>query len=98
MPPNSDKLSYSLDGKVAVLQLDDGKANVLSPDVIEDVTAALARAQEEARAVLIAGRPGRFSAGFDLSIMTAGADDSAIYAGLEQVLGTARQNLENNKQ
>lgn len=32
------------------------------------------------------------------SFMTAGADDAAIYAGLEQVLDTARQNLENNKQ
>ena len=29
---------------------------------------------------------------------TTGADDAAIYTGLEQVLGTARQNLENNKQ
>lgn len=62
--------SYRLDGDVAVVTLDDGKANVVSPAVLDALNAALVRAESEARAVLFVGRPGRFSAGFDLSVMT----------------------------
>lgn len=63
-------LSYHLDGDVAVLTLDDGKANAVSPALLEALNGALDRARDEARAVVLAGRPGKFSAGFDLSVMT----------------------------
>ncbi len=66
-------VSFERDGKVAVLTLDDGKANALSLDVLRDIDQGLSRALDEnATAVLVAGRPGRFSAGFDLSVMTSG--------------------------
>lgn len=71
----SDVLDYSLDGAVAVVTIDDGKANALSPGLLVDLNEALDRAEGEARAVLLVGRPGKFSAGFDLSIMTRSTED-----------------------
>ena len=71
---SSEHVRYRLEGSVARIDLDDGKANALSPEVIAAIESALDRAESEARAVVIAGREGRFSAGFDLSCMTAGPD------------------------
>ena len=52
--------------------MDDGKANALSHDILTALDTALDRAEKEAKAVILAGRPGRFSAGFDLAIMMSG--------------------------
>jgi enoyl-CoA hydratase len=67
-------VTYTLEDHVAVVTLDDGKANALNHDALDALEQALDRAEAdpEARAVLLAGRPGRFSAGFDLATMTAG--------------------------
>jgi enoyl-CoA hydratase len=65
-------VQYALDGDVAVVRLDDGKANALTHAVLDDLDACLTKACAEASALAILGRPGRFSAGFDLSVMTAG--------------------------
>ncbi len=62
-------LTYTLDNKIAVIQMDDGKANALSQPMIEGLVANLARAEAEASAVVLAGRPERFCAGFDLRVM-----------------------------
>ncbi len=62
--------TYALDGDVAIITHDDGKANVVGPDTLEAFHTHLQRAADEARAVLIVGRDGKFSAGFDLSVMT----------------------------
>lgn len=72
----SDAVSYDLDGEVAVVHLDDGKANALNHDVIDALTEAIDRAESDAAAMVIVGRDGRFSAGFDLSVMTAGPDQA----------------------
>jgi enoyl-CoA hydratase len=69
-----DAVRYELDGDVATITFDDGKANALSHAAIDAIDAALDRAQGEAKAVVLAGRPGRFSAGFDLSVMNSGED------------------------
>lgn len=60
---------YSLIDKVAIVQMDDGKANALSMAMIEAVGAALTRAEGEASAVVLTGRPEKFCAGFDLRVM-----------------------------
>jgi enoyl-CoA hydratase len=64
---------------VLVVHLDDGKANALSFDVIAAIHAAFDDAEhdDEIRAVVLHGRPGRFCAGFDLGVML-GNDMSAI--------------------
>lgn len=71
----SELVGYERRDAVALLTLDDGKANAVSPAMVAAANAALDRAEREAAgAVVLAGRPGRFSAGFDLSVMTAGQD------------------------
>ncbi|MGE4607529.1 MAG: crotonase/enoyl-CoA hydratase family protein [Myxococcota bacterium] len=65
-------VNYELRGDVALLNFDDGKANVISPDSTAALNSALDRAEKEAKALVIAGRAGRFSAGFDLSVMKQG--------------------------
>ena len=59
-------LNYELDGKVAVVTMDDGKANALSVAMIDGLLDALARARRRASAMVLAGRPDKFCAGFDL--------------------------------
>ena len=69
----SELVRYELRDSIAVLNFDDGKANALSHDAIASLGQALDRAEkDEARALALFGRPGRFSAGFDLSVMRQG--------------------------
>jgi enoyl-CoA hydratase len=66
---------YRLDDGVAVVTMDDGKANAVSPAVLDTLGDALDRAAADgARAFVLAGRPGKFSAGFDLATMTSGVE------------------------
>jgi enoyl-CoA hydratase len=81
-------LNYELRGDVALLSFDDGKANVISPDSTAALNAALDRVEKEAKALVIAGRAGRFSAGFDLSVMKQGGN-----AVVEMVAGGAALGL-----
>ena len=74
----TDVLTYRLEGSVGVLVLDDGKANVFNDASIGAIHHALDRAEQEAGSVVLAGRPGRFSGGFDLSVM--GSDPGAMQA------------------
>ena len=61
------------DEDVAVIEFDDGKANALGHDAIEAILGAFDEV-EDAGAVVLTGRPERFSAGFDLKVMAAGPD------------------------
>ena len=65
-------VTYDKHGPVAVLTLDDGKANAISRAVVDEINGHLDAIDSDGdvRAVMIAGRPGRFSAGFDLGAMT----------------------------
>jgi enoyl-CoA hydratase len=60
---------YQLEGTTALIRMDDGKANALSEAMIVELLDGLARAEKEASAVVLAGRPDRFCAGFDLRVM-----------------------------
>ena len=60
---------YRLEGTTAHIRMDDGKANALSRPMIDELVAALTRAEREARAVVLSGRPDWFCAGFDLKVM-----------------------------
>lgn len=73
------------EGGIATIALDDGKANALSPSLIAAVHAALDRAEAAGATVILTGRPGRFSGGFDLTILTGGGEGavSLLRAGFE---------------
>ena len=66
----TDLVTTRTEGDVVVVAMDDGKANALSFDMLDRLNRALDTAEESARAVVIVGREGRFTAGFDLSVMT----------------------------
>jgi enoyl-CoA hydratase len=61
---------------VAVVTIDDGKANALSFTVLDAVNAALDEVQSSAKALVVNGREGKFSAGFDLKVMTGDVVDA----------------------
>ncbi|MGI9590332.1 MAG: crotonase/enoyl-CoA hydratase family protein [Myxococcota bacterium] len=86
-----DKVHYSLENQTAVIHMDDGRVNGLSPDMLAAIDAQLTRAEKEAAAVVLVGREGRFSAGFDLSTMGAGreAAGAMVAAGAELLVRMA---------
>jgi len=69
-------MSYAMQGDVALMTMDDGKANALSHAMLDTFDEQLDRAEKEAKAVVIAGREGKFCAGFDLETMMAGPDSA----------------------
>lgn len=74
----SDSLvEYELRDGVAVITMDDGKANALSPALLAALGEALDRAEADRAAVVLAGRPGRFSAGFDMKVLGSVSEEAA---------------------
>ncbi|MDG2061273.1 MAG: crotonase/enoyl-CoA hydratase family protein [SAR86 cluster bacterium] len=67
--------SINQEGEVSVITLDDGKANVFSIDMIKAVDKLLDKVPVEKGSLLITGREGMFSGGFDLKVMAAGNID-----------------------
>jgi enoyl-CoA hydratase len=69
-------VSYELRDGVATITMDDGKVNALSLDMLTEVGAALDRAEGDGAVVVLSGREGRFSAGFDLPVLRGGGPDA----------------------
>jgi enoyl-CoA hydratase len=74
-------LSYQLADGVATVTMDDGKANVMSLRMLQALNGALDRAEADRATVVITGRPGMFSGGFDLAVFK--TDPQALFAMLE---------------
>ena len=66
----SDLASYELDGPIATITMDDGKVNAFSIDMLKAVHSALDRAEQDGAVVVLTGREGYFSAGFDLKVFS----------------------------
>src|SRR5437867_3501766 len=81
-------IEFQLADKVAVARMDDGKANALSYEMIDALLGALDRAEAEASALVLTGRPERFCAGFDLRIMMSGMEHATklLTRGLDVLL------------
>jgi enoyl-CoA hydratase len=62
------------DENVSIITLDDGKANVFSPTMISEFNLLLDQVPTNKGSLLIHGRPGMFSAGFDLKVMMSGSE------------------------
>ena len=69
-----------IDSVVQVV-LDDGKANAVGHTLIDGINEALDRSETDEQAIVICGRSGVFSAGFDLKEFQKGADASAALVG-----------------
>src|SRR5258708_31507175 len=78
-------VTYEIEGAIAVITMDDGKVNALSLPMLMELNAALDQARAEQRVVVLAGRQGVFSAGFDLAILRSGGYEALemLRAGFE---------------
>lgn len=66
---------YERRDAVSTLAMDDGRLNLQSAAMLGALNAALDRAQADGTAVVLAGREGVFSAGFDLNTFERGGAD-----------------------
>lgn len=67
-------VEFSEETNHCLIQMDDGKANALGFELLAQLDAALDQAEASGKVVIITGRPGKFSAGFDLTVMGAGGE------------------------
>jgi enoyl-CoA hydratase len=69
-------MNYEVSNNIATLTFDDGKANVVGHTFLDNINAGLDRAEKEkAGAVILRGREGMFSAGFDLGEFKKGPEE-----------------------
>ncbi len=78
MQPSTDTtfshphIQLSRSGNASWIAVDDGKVNAMSGTLLDSISAALADARQAALPVVISGRPGIFSAGFDMKVLGSG--------------------------
>ena len=63
---------------ISIITLDDGKANVFSPEMSNQLNECLDEVDTESGCVIITGREGMFSAGLDLKIIQSGDVDRIV--------------------
>ena len=68
-------VSYELNEGTAMIAMDDGKVNALSIEMLASLNAALDQATSDGAVVVLTGRAGIFSAGFDLRVLRGGGPD-----------------------
>ena len=71
-------VAYGLNDGIATLTMDDGKANVMSHAMLQSLNAALDQALADKAVVVLAGRTGMFSGGFDLSVFKTGKPEEQL--------------------
>jgi len=71
----SEKTRLEGDGDCAWISMDDGKVNVMSKDMLDEVASRLDEARD-ASVTVLSGRNGIFSAGFDLKAFQRGGEAS----------------------
>ena len=63
---------------ISIITLDDGKANVFSPEMSNQLNACLDQVDTESGCLIITGREGMFSAGLDLKTIQSGDVDRIV--------------------
>jgi enoyl-CoA hydratase len=69
-----ERVSYEHSEGVSTITMDDGKVNAMSVAMMEEVNAALDRAEADKAVVILTGREGLLSAGFDLAVFKQGME------------------------
>lgn len=72
----STLVTYQFKDAIAIIAMDDGKVNVMSVQMLSELHGAFDRAMTDRAVVVLTGRSGVFSAGFDLRVLTAGGADA----------------------
>lgn len=80
--------NYQKTENITIITIDDDKVNAVSPQFVAEVNAALDQAEIEKAVVVLTGRTGKFSAGFDLSVVKQGgqAEANLFRSGAELAL------------
>ncbi len=73
--PIASPVTYHLNDSIATLTLDDGKANAMNPRMLQAINDALTQAEADQAVVVLTGRPGMFSGGFDLAVFKGDPQD-----------------------
>jgi enoyl-CoA hydratase len=73
----ADLVTYERDERVSTVTMDDGKVNVFSFDMLQALHSAFDEAERDGTTVLLTGRPGYFSAGFDLNVFRDGTPEES---------------------
>ena len=68
-------ISYEFTNGVATITMDDGKANAMGVAMLQALNAALDQAEHDGAVVLLCGRTGMFSGGFDLAAFKRSPDE-----------------------
>jgi enoyl-CoA hydratase len=81
------RVQLAIEGGIARITLDDGKVNAMSSAMLGEIDAALDAAERAEAVIVLRGREGIFSAGFDLPTFQRGRDASVamVRAGAELV-------------
>lgn len=83
-------LTYVLDGGLATITIDDGKVNVMTSDLLDELCRLVNRAgSDQAMILLQSGREQVFSAGFDMKPLASGDRDGSralLQAGVNAIL------------
>ncbi len=74
-PVVTGAVTHVRQGAISVVSMDDGKVNAFNDPLIDGLHAALDETAG-ARAVVLTGRPGVFSGGFDLGVLGEGGPDA----------------------
>lgn len=72
----TELVKYSIDKNVATITLQNGKVNAISHQVIDELNAALNKAEDAEAIVVLTGQPGMFSGGYDLKVMQKSMNDA----------------------
>jgi len=72
------EISLDIQDDIALIKMDDGKKNAITQQAVDDLNSALDKSEADAKAIVLAGRPGCFSAGFDLKVMQAEDQEARV--------------------
>ncbi len=72
----NELVSYHLENGIATIQINNGKVNALSPEVLQQLDTAMDRATADKAVVILTGQPGILSGGYDLKVMMSGPQNA----------------------
>lgn len=78
----TNHVTYTLNDGIATIAMDDGKANALSTEMLQNLDAAFDQAEKDDAIVVLTGRKGVFCGGFNLKEMGNGPQDALVLTSL----------------
>ena len=74
----SELVNLVTENQISFINMDDGKANAMSVDMLKGLNAALDEAEQSKSIVVLSGRENILSGGFDLSVFKSGDSEQIL--------------------